>query len=271
MGKFDGVLLATDYDDTFYSEEFGIARESKAAVESFIAQGGHFVISTGRSLENFAIQIERESLPMNSPAILSNGATVYDFANQKTLFARKMRPEIITDMAEICVQFPAVGFEAYCGEWVYIHHPNQITRCHLERAGLHGVERPIASMPTPWTKAILQHEDVSLLLAAQAYIQERWPNDYEAIFSTTTLLEMTAKGSHKGSAILWLAEKLGVSRENIYAVGNGENDVPMLTVAARAFAPQNCADCLRDWGATILPNCEDGCVARLIEWLETQY
>ncbi len=271
MIKFEGVLLATDYDDTFYSEEFGIAPENRAAVEYFISRGGRFVISTGRSLENFVIQIKREKLPMHCPAILSNGAIIYDFSKNRVLYARTMRPEVIEDMQALCRQFPEIGFEAYVGKRVYIHRPNKITRCHLSRAGLHGIECPVEAMPTPWIKAIVQHEDPALLIEVQAYLRGRWPGAYEAIFSNENLLELTAKGSHKGSALLWLADYLGVSREHIYAVGNGENDLPMLSVAQKGFAPANGAQCLHARGAKLSPNCEDGCVAHVVEWLDEQY
>ena len=49
MGKFTGVLLATDYDDTLYDSAGTISRENRQAIEGFVAQGGLFCISTGRS------------------------------------------------------------------------------------------------------------------------------------------------------------------------------------------------------------------------------
>ena len=73
MGKFDGVLLAADYDDTYYDRTFTISPENRQAVERFMAQGGRFVVATGRSYINFAIQMEVEKPPLNGPVILSTG------------------------------------------------------------------------------------------------------------------------------------------------------------------------------------------------------
>ena len=73
MGRFSGVLLATDYDDTLYDSHATISWENRAAIERFVAEGGLFTISTGRSYINFAIQMEKEHLPVNAPVILSNG------------------------------------------------------------------------------------------------------------------------------------------------------------------------------------------------------
>ena len=67
MGKFSGVLLATDYDDTLYDSKGTISPENRAAIDRFLAEGGLFSISTGRSYINFVIQMEREKLPVNAP------------------------------------------------------------------------------------------------------------------------------------------------------------------------------------------------------------
>lgn len=271
MGKFSGVLLATDYDETLYGMNFGISEENRVAISYFISEGGHFTVSTGRSYRNFAIQMEREALPVNTPVILSNGANIYDFSQQKMLYESLMRPQVVQDLAQLCARFPRVGFEAYCKEEVYVHNPNEVTQRHLSRAGLSGIASPILEMPTPWTKAILQHLDEDLLLEVQSYVRAQWEEHYEVIFSNAVLLELTAKGSHKGSAVLWLAKQLGIPRKHIYCIGNGQNDIPMLDVSAEPFAPANCTPAIRERGATILTSCNESCIARLIDMLDHRY
>ena len=68
-----------------------------------------------------------------------------------------------------------------------------------------------------------------------------------------------------------LAEMLGVKREHIYCVGDNQNDIPMLAVSAQGFAPANCAKAVRDWGATVVCDCEDGAIADVIEILDKRY
>ncbi len=270
-GKFAGVLLATDYDETLYVAEQGISQENRAAISYFIAEGGYFTVSTGRSLRNFAIQMQRETLPVNAPAILSNGATIYDFSKGTMLCERLARPELREDLAQVCYRYPDLGFEAYCHEDVYLHNPNEVTDRHMNRAGLLGIPSPILKMPVPWTKVILQHPDHAYLLEVQNYIRLHWQEYYEVIFSNPYLLEVTAKGSHKGSAVLWVANHLGILRKDIYCIGNGQNDIPMLDISAEPFAPANCTPAIRERGATILTSCHESCIARLIETLDRRY
>ena len=109
FGKFSGVLLATDYDDTLYSSECTISQENRQAIARFVAEGGLFCISTGRSYINFAIQMERERLPVNTPVILSNGASIYDFATEESLWLKYLPAQAPGHLARVCTAFPQAG------------------------------------------------------------------------------------------------------------------------------------------------------------------
>ena len=57
-----------------------------------------------------------------------------------------------------------------------------------------------------------------------------------------------------------LLEMLHIPRENLYCVGDNQNDIPMMALSAIPFAPANCAQEVKDWGATILCHCDDGVI-----------
>ena len=72
MGKFSGVLIASDYDNTMVYTEGAlksggplpsVSRENREAVEYFMAEGGTFSVATGRALPSFSRV--REGVPMN--------------------------------------------------------------------------------------------------------------------------------------------------------------------------------------------------------------
>ena len=43
-------------------------------------------------------------------------------------------------------------------------------------------------------------------------------------------LEINAEAATKGNALLWLADHLGIPREETMAFGDGENDISLLTM-----------------------------------------
>ena len=70
MGKFDGLLLASDFDDTLYDLELCIPERNLEAIRYFTGEGGRFVVSTGRAHRTFSPFAHM--VPMNAPAVLSN-------------------------------------------------------------------------------------------------------------------------------------------------------------------------------------------------------
>ena len=268
MGKFDGVLLVTDFDDTYFPDSGVLPPENRRAVEYFKAQGGLFTVATGRAHTTFAPHLDEAGV--NAPVILSNGAQLYDFDRDRVVMEKPLPDTIIPDLLELVERFPRVGVEAYHGEKVYAWNPNHWIDYHLKKAGTRAVFCPVAEMPLPWSKAILENDNV-VLLPAQAYIQERWGDRYEAIFSNFHMLEVTAKGATKGGMVLELAKRLGIRRSHLYCAGDNQNDIPMLEVAAIPFAPANCSQQVRDWGAVLLPTCEEGAIAAAIDILDRKY
>ena len=75
MGKFDGVLFFTDYDDTLYNTAHTVSPENHAAIRYFQANGGRFSVATGRAHRTFTPQIEQEGLVLNAPVVLDRKST----------------------------------------------------------------------------------------------------------------------------------------------------------------------------------------------------
>ena len=46
LGKFNGVLLVSDFDDTLYGEDMRITRENVEALTYFTREGGTFTAPT---------------------------------------------------------------------------------------------------------------------------------------------------------------------------------------------------------------------------------
>ena len=270
MGKFDGVLFYTDYDDTLYNSAHTVSPENHAAIRYFMDNGGRFSIATGRAHRTFTPQIAREGLVFNAPVVLSNGAALYDYEAGRYLVETRLDGETPGRMARLCREFPDLAFEAYHGEDIYVHNPNSVTMAHLAKVGSPYRTAPIGEMPVPWTKVIMEQSH-PCLLAVQARILELWGDYYEAIFSNHLLLELTARGCHKGAMAAKAAQLLHIARSNLYCMGDNQNDIPMLALSAIPFAPANCAQEVKDWGARVLGSCDEHAVAQAIEILDKLY
>lgn len=280
MGKFNGVLLASDFDNTLVYTERALrsggeipelSAKNRAAIECFMREGGYFAIATGRALPGFISFAP--GIPMNAPGVVCNGAAIYDFQKNEYIEAALLQESAREQGQELLNRFPAVACEAYHIENV-IHavQPNEITRRHQHMTHVDVMEEPsLRDVPLPLGKLLFEgtHED---LLAAQAFLKERgWAENYELIFSSPFLLEMTAKGANKGGMVKKLAAYLGVAAQNIYCVGDEANDLSMLAVSAIPFAPANCVPAVRESGAYLVAHAEQDAVADVIGILDGRY
>jgi len=249
MGKFEGVLLCSDFDDTLTNSAGEVSRENYDAIKWFVDNGGVFTVNTGRAVPAFRHRFGL--VPINAPVVLSNGAIIYDFEKETNLYTSLLPERVRPDCAEIASAVPEIGFEAYNGDDIYVHNPNLVTHLHMRKVKLNYTQCPIESMPLPWVKVIFQQKHHILERVADV-INERFSGLYEVVFSNAYLLEMTSSGCNKGSSMLRVAEMCSIGREHIYAIGDNQNDLAMLKQARIGFAPRDCEPSLAEWGARLV-------------------
>ena len=83
MGKFDGILICSDWDGTLFYDD-GISEENIKAIKYFQANGGLFTICSGRYYE-FLKQYEHLVRP-NTYIACYNGALILDSDNMNKLY-----------------------------------------------------------------------------------------------------------------------------------------------------------------------------------------
>ena len=280
MGRFDGVLLASDFDNTLiYTEDAlrsdkpvpPLSRENREALEWFMAEGGRFAIATGRALAALVKYVDQ--VPMNAPGVVCNGAALYDFARGEYLEMAMLDGDVRERGQAVLEKFPSAAVEAYhIDNVIHAVHPNEITHQHEHLTKVGVEEKPtLLDVPLPLGKLLFE-ADHETLEEIKAYLAERgWAEDYELIFSGKTLLEMTAKGANKGGMVRRLAAHLGISMDHVYCAGDEANDITMLTAAAEGFAPANCVPAVRDCGATIVADARESALADVIAILDERY
>ena len=281
MGKFTGVLIASDFDNTLiYTEDTlkGLAPmpdllpENRAAIEYFMAEGGIFSVATGRALPSF--ESVRRDLPMNGPTILFNGAAIYDFAAGRYLYTAFMPDTVRPHITQVLDAWPEAAVELYHDDnAIFALHANELTMAHLHLT--HEATTMLDTIdqaPSPISKALFEigpeHlDDLHRYICAQP-----WAAQYEVVPSSVYLLELTAKGANKGEMVRRLADMLGISMAHVYCVGDHANDIGMLRASAIPFAPENAIEPVRQVpGVHILPDARQGAIAALIHQLDQRY
>lgn len=281
MGKFDGVLIVSDFDNTMAYTEGALragtampplSAKNREAIQYFMANGGTFSVATGRSLPSF--EQVRGDIPMNGPSVLFNGAAIYDFAAGRYLHTAFLPEKIRGHIDEVLTAMPGLCFKLYHNDnAIYVVNPSELSRSHQHLTHQAVVTLPsVWEAPSPILKIAFQEEtDVQAQICT--FIDSRpWKHDYEVVSSSNHLLEVTVTGANKGGMTEKLAQLLGIDRRHVYAMGDHANDIPMLTFARQGFCPENAIDSVKAVpGIRVLPNCWEDATTAMIKAIDKLY
>lgn len=268
MGKFDGVLLASDYDGTLYDSHGVITGAVRDAIRYYMEQGGHFTVSTGRSRQGFHAYSPEY---INAPVLLANGAMAYDYEQQRAVFTDNVFEADRPVFERIVSRFPEMSVEFYTDDCrAFAIHPDERTREHLAGQGIAWTELScLSELPLPVIKIMLGAGERTL--EVQEFLRKTDMGGVRFIPCTGSFVELLSATAGKGSGLLRLADALGVPRRNVFAVGDGSNDVDMIQAAAVGFVPANGDPLALAVADRVVRGNDDGAVAHVIEILDGMF
>lgn len=265
-GIFAGCLLLSDIDGTLVFKG-DIPERNLRAIEYFIENGGQFSIATGRSVE--ATRPYMIQSGANAPAVVFNGAVVYDYAAEAPVLSRRL-PEsakpILTDIVE---KFPKIGAQIHDVRHLYLINQTDATDAHMsyEHLTADDISREEA-YERPWTKllfACLQNDEMAKL---HQYAETLTLEGCYFLKTADIYFELTCDGVNKGEGLKFLADHHGIAPDKVFAIGDYFNDLEMLQVAGVSSAIENSPEGVKEAADFVAGPCKDGAVADFIEYLE---
>ena len=267
-------LIALDLDGTLLTTDKRITARTRAAIEECEKRGIEIVPATGRAMR--AVPAEILELPGVRYGIFTNGASVWDIREEKSIAAQYIDWQTALKAIEILERYPMLYD-------LYIEGRGICEAQFLERLEEFGVPpencRIIRSsrQPVPNLIAYLMEvhppvQKINLIFREKAVKAEvrRELSQIDALSVTSSLpwnLEVNAQGATKGGGLERLRAHLNISREETMAFGDGENDLPMLQAAGLGIAMENGADFLKKQADIItLTNDRDGVAAAIEQY-----
>ncbi|MBE6754880.1 MAG: HAD family phosphatase [Ruminococcaceae bacterium] len=267
MGKFDNVLILTDFDGTFANDKGEITDDNKEMIFYFTKNGGYFSVSTGRTYQGFH---KYSPQYINAPVLLANGALAYDYEKKENIFFDGLGKEGITAVEKILKVFPDIAVEMYPFNDTYAINLTDTSHRHFSSQGInYKVCNSPSETVVPWQKAMLACGDTDPKLVHE-FMDKHIP-EISYIKTTGQFIEVLAKGVDKGSGLLKMAKKLNVKPRDAYAVGDGLNDMEMIVAAAKGFVPENGNKDVLKAADYIVRSNNNGAIANVIEILDEIY
>lgn len=264
-------LVAIDLDGTMLRRDKSIGPETVAAVNAALAQGTQVLICTGRS----RVQSERflPLFPEMRYIITSSGAAVYDIAGgMKKIISNEISPQLaleILALADTLDCFPIMSVE---GKTVYTAGLKDAApdyglaaytyEINTFGTGVSSVSGWYRENPQPVESLSLYFRDRDLCL--QVVEQLKHLPLYFALPGEPAV-EISLNSANKGAALEALCGMLNMPMTDTMAIGDSDNDLPMMTAAGFAVASGNAPEPVKAHAHYVTADCDHDGVARVLE------
>lgn len=240
MGKFNGILLCTDLDDTLLTTDKKVSRENKRAIEYFKSEGGLFTFATGRVPIGAKIMLEQ--ITPNAPMVCFNGGSIYDFNSKKMLWSRSLDKNAINVVEYIDKTFDFAGIEICTENKIYFSRINQIVKEHQEAEKLPDNPLDYHDVKEDWKKVLFMVEAEQIPQIREAIASSPFADKYTFVQSSPWYYELLPKNSSKGEGLAKLADLLDISITKTVGVGDNENDLMLVKTAGAGVAVANAVE-----------------------------
>ena len=231
---YAGLALLTDLDGTLLTPEKTVSPEDAAAIAEFRRKGGLFSIATGRGTQ--ATQEFLDLLQPDFPAVMYNGALLYDPAEQKTIGAAHLPEETAALLSELTREFSDVGAEVLCEDGVFVLQLNEQERQHLEITHIPIVMKTLGEICVTNCFKALFAGPPERIADMQEYVKAERFSAVSFTRSHRWFLELLPHHTNKGTALEKLRAVLPAGTV-IGATGDFDNDAAMLTAADHCGCP----------------------------------
>ena len=263
-------MIAIDMDGTLLSSRLTVTPMTVAAIQEAMAAGREVVFCTGRSVS--------ELRPYLAPfagmhyAVCEAGACLYDLRAERTLVQESFTREQTSEIVEI-IRDCDVMASIYREGWTYTNLPDS------SRMGRYNMADYAATFEqsTHWWPNLLREmpqEGVAynkfvLFFHDQEERERVWQELIRLPVCTITCtrgnIEVSPQGIDKGKGLRRLCEQVGIPLSRVIAVGDSENDLPMLNVAGLAVAMGNAIPEAKRAAAVVVSDNDNDGVAEAIK------
>ncbi|MGG3269349.1 Cof-type HAD-IIB family hydrolase [Priestia aryabhattai] len=242
--KKEFKLIALDMDGTLLNNQQEISEENRAAIAKAQEQGVHVVLSTGRSL--LTCREYAQSLQLSSYLITVNGSEIWDESGQ--LVERKLIDASHIEKMWNLTQEHKLNFWAVTTDKVWRD------------------EFPEDIASQEWLKFGYDIPDDAL--REEVLKQIGGISDFEISNSSLTNLEINALGINKAKGIMTVCDRLGISMDEVIAMGDSLNDMAMIEAAGCGIAMGNAQEAVKeaaDWVTDT--NVNNGVAKAISHWV----
>jgi Cof subfamily protein (haloacid dehalogenase superfamily) len=221
-------LAAFDLDGTLVDTDLIISSRLQQAVKRAQICGSIITIATGRDA-NLTTRFTK-ALRLTAPIICAQGGLIYDFDSERVLYDTRLPAEILPEVVNAAVQYGwNLHFEMADRSYLpsVSNHP-PILFDLLKYSKWSRLEDLLHDMPELPHKFLITLNCPEDRPRVMSELCEVFNGKIRIVPSHPYLIEGVPSSVTKGSGLAWLANYYGICQAEVMAVGDNDNDVPMI-------------------------------------------
>lgn len=234
-------LIALDMDGTLLNRRQEISEENRKAIATAMERGVKVVICTGRHLHS--TKPYADSLNLKSYLVVANGGEIWDSEGQ-LVERNHLDAKDIEMMYDLCTQY---------GSRYWAMTPDKDYR--------EGLGEKITE--EQWLKFGFDLDDHD---TREAILRELEKHDHLELSNSSPLnIEVNPIGINKANALKKICEYLGITMEEVMAVGDSLNDIAMIREAGVGVAMGNAQSTVKEAANWVTETNDNDGVAKAIQ------
>jgi Cof subfamily protein (haloacid dehalogenase superfamily) len=230
-------LMLADVDGTLVTQDKVLTTRAIKAVHDLHEAGILFAITSGRPPMGMAMLVE--PLDIETPIAAFNGGVIVD-GKMKVLEERLIPDEIVPDVVDLMSSLQL-------SVWIYIGADWYVPDAkgpHVDREAWTVKFEPkvvpdIKSLTHGVSKIVGVSDDYDAVANASTAAQDRFGDHVTAAASQPYYLDITHPDANKGAVAKYLAQRYGISTDEIATIGDMPNDCLMFAHSGLSIAMGN--------------------------------
>ena len=239
-------LLVVDIDGTLLGKDGTISAEDRDAVAKVCRSGIQVSLSTGRVAQACLKIINQLSL--DGYHIFSDGALVSNTESGEEVYAQPISNELVKQIVEFAHR-NETSLDLYSSTHFFVERETWVTDL---RRDFFGVQPTVVDFTKLWQKeriikgALVVFSTEERAKADSFCLQFKnnlgFTRTKTPAYPGIEFINVIDPEVSKGQALEALASHLGVSLSEVVAIGDGTNDISLLSIAGLAIAMENALD-----------------------------
>ncbi|WP_125770809.1 Cof-type HAD-IIB family hydrolase [Companilactobacillus furfuricola] len=236
-------LIAIDLDDTLLNTQKTISQQNENIIKQALKQNIKIVLCSGRTHNAVKNYAQRLGITGDDQYLITNGGAIIETANQKILHEQALSNQFYRNFVDFVhenhLHYNVVDDKSntYTSSETWFDKYT-IAQAFENDSGLFIRESDQLPNDFKILKAIINGNKDELDQISDL-VHQTYDENYFVVRTGEGFLEVFPKNVNKGAALKQLTSQLGIALSDTIAIGDRDNDIPMLKIAGKGIAMEN--------------------------------